>query len=226
MIKKINFYLLCNLILSTEFLISSAKDDRAFHQIQRCDGTITRLVQQLKPLNKGSIQDYRWTATDDLQRPERPISPHERTRRLAVGAVFSELLTSKNIHAPLKTIVSDEDALTIKEAFLDIHTHKPFYLEKGIKEGYDRTFGLGKFYEDYGNYEKSEKLSSAHHFASALWHHEEGRVMSRDPNNDLSIQEIMALSERSLDITHHEWETVKRKIDDTTDALFQKLNDH
>jgi hypothetical protein len=205
MIKKIYMHLLIGFILSAQSLFTSDSTQK------NIDEHLTQLAHQLEPYNTVKIKDYEWTANNDyIYTP--PI------KHMGLARILSQLQTHIHNKTPLTTIVTDETALHIKEGIFNVLLNSRCAADEEIKQGYNFIHGTGKFYEAYGNYKKSTQFNPAHNFATKVWPHHD--------DNNLSIHQLIDISEDSIEQTGAAWNTIKNEIEASSrkvDATLQSI---
>lgn len=204
MIKKIHICLFLNFILSTQSLFPS--NIRTMMTTE----SLTELAEQLAPHNTTKIKDYAWTATGDYTYAPPIINRRE---KIIVATILDKMSRHRDCHTFLSTVVSNEDALTIKEGFFNILLNSRCVEDEGMKRGYDAFYGPGKFYETHGNYKKSEKFNPAHNFATKIW-------PDRD-DNTITIQQLIDETENSIEDTGAAWIAIQQQLDEDCHAVVE-----
>ena len=197
MIKKIHMCLFLHFILSTQSLFPSNIKSMMTTE------SLTELAEQLEPHNTTKIKDYAWTAADDYTYTPPIIN---RTEKIIVATILDKMSRHKDCHTFLSAVVSNEDALTIKEGFFNILLNSRCIEDEAMKQGYDAFYGPGRFYETHGNYKKSEKFNPAYNFAKKIW---------PDHNdNMITIQQLINETENSIEDTGAAWIAIQEKLDE------------
>lgn len=210
--KKICVHLFFSVILVTPSLYSSDNQSTSIptqsiinsEQIIH-DESITQLAAQLEPLNDIKIKDYQWEDANDYIYTEEPIN---RSKRMLIGSIMQQLLTNKNNDKPLSTITTPESELSIQEGFFNILLHSRYQEDEAAKVWYNLAFGPGEFYKKYGNYKKTTQFNPAHKFAKTVW-----QTQAINPHN-LSINNLVRISQMAMDTTADEWIKLKPIIDE------------
>lgn len=172
--------------------------------------SIAQLAQEIEPFNSIKMQNYEWRVPHD----------HEYTKpikHMALAVALGQLQEHPHNKTPLSSIVSDQDALSIKEGFLNVLYNSRCDADEQVKRGYDFMNGAGKFFERYGNYKKSAQFNPAHNFATKVWPHFD--------NNSVAITDLVTMSENSIEETGANWLRVKSEIEFNSRRQFTKPTD-